>query len=477
MELEPIIGLEVHCELKTNSKMFSPAKVTYQQSPNTHVHEVDMAMPGTTPSVNYKAVEYAIRVCHALHMDIDEVLCFDRKNYYYSDLPKGYQITQQRRPIGINGYLDIEVDNELIRIDIERLHLEEDTAKQIHNMDCTYIDYNRAGIPLIEIVTKPCLHNGETAKKYLQELQKILIYLDVSDARMEEGSLRCDVNISLKQQNKQTMGIRTEIKNLNSISYVQNAIEYEINRQRQCIENNKPLFQETRRYDENLKKTIVMRLKDEDVDYRYYAEPQILPIRIDHQWIINIKNSLPMLPQQRKSIYIHDYQLSQSDANSLLNHKDLTDFFEETTQICQEYKDITHWLLGDILAYLHKYHMNLSDTKITPHLLVEMIQLIKEEKISSKQAKLICEDMLKDGKTPSMIMKEKGMIMISSHHILIPIINDVLDEHPQLILDYHQGKNKVLGFLVGQIMKKTKGQANPQKVNDILLELLEERKR
>ncbi|MCD7809117.1 MAG: Asp-tRNA(Asn)/Glu-tRNA(Gln) amidotransferase subunit GatB, partial [Erysipelotrichaceae bacterium] len=348
MNFEQVIGLEVHCELKTNSKMFSASPVTFGEEPNTMVNEIDMGMTGTMPSVNKRAVEYAIRVCHALHMDIDELLCFDRKNYYYADLPKGFQITQEKRPIGKNGYIDIDVSGKQKRVDIDRLHMEEDTCKQFHFDDYSLLDYNRAGIPLIEIVTRPNIRSGAQAAAYLEKLRQILLYTDVSDAKMEEGSMRCDVNISIRPYGKEELGVRTEIKNLNSISNVQKAIEYEAMRQENVIMQGGHVIQETRRYDETLKQTVVMRAKGDAVDYKYYCEPNILPIRLSHDWVMQIKKNLPMLADERAKKYMNDYGISNIDAQILVASKDISDFFEETIQYCQEYKLICHWLLGDV---------------------------------------------------------------------------------------------------------------------------------
>lgn len=476
MDFEQIIGLEVHCELKTHSKMFSGSPVTFGEDVNTNVNEIDIGMPGTLPSLNKRAVEFAIRVCYALHMDIDELLCFDRKNYYYSDLPKGFQITQERRPLGKNGYIDIDVDGHIKRVEITRLHLEEDTAKQFHLEDYSLIDYNRAGIPLIEVVTEPCLRNSHEAAAYLEKLRQIFLYTDVSDARLEEGSMRCDINISLRSQGSQNLGIRTEIKNLNSISHVQKAIEYEALRQERILKEGKEVLQETRRYDEDLKETVLMRKKGDVIDYKYYPEPNILPVRLDHQWVLSICNKLPMMPDDRKSVYINEHGLSMTDANILIDDKQLSDFYEQTIQFCQEYELICHWLLGDVSAYLNKYHITLNKTYLLPERLAKMICFIQDGTISSKQAKKVLEFLMKENKDPEIIIEENGWKQISDTHFLLKVIQETLDEYPQSVQDYIDGKDRVIGFLVGQVMKQTKGKANPQKTNQILLDLLKERK-
>lgn len=475
MNFEQVIGLEVHCELKTHSKMFSAAPVTFGEDVNTMVNEVDLGMTGTMPVLNKRGVEFAIRVCHALHMEIDELLCFDRKNYYYSDLPKGFQITQDKRPIGRNGYLDIEVDGEVTRVEIERLHMEEDTAKQFHFDDYSLIDYNRAGIPLIEIVTRPNIRNGAQAAAYLEKLRQVFLYTDVSDAKMEEGSMRCDVNISIRPFGSEEFGIRTEIKNLNSISNVQKAIEFEAMRQEKVLIQGGEVKQETRRFDEDSKETVVMRAKGDAVDYKYYTEPNILPIRLDHQWVMQIKDELPMMADERAKLYIEKHGLPQTDANILVASKDISDFYEETIQTCQEYKLVCNWLLGEVQAYLNKENLTIQQTKLTPAYLGKMISFIQDGPISSKQAKKVFECLMSEGKDPEVIIEEKGMKQISDPTTLTNIINEVLDANEQSIQDYAAGKDRAVGFLVGQIMKKTGGQANPKVTNQILIQLLKAR--
>lgn len=475
MNFEQVIGLEVHCELKTHSKMFSAAPVTFGEEPNTMINEVDMGMTGTMPALNKRGVEFAIRVCHALHMEIDELLCFDRKNYYYSDLPKGFQITQDKRPIGRNGYLDIEVEGEKTRVEIERLHMEEDTAKQFHFDDYSLIDYNRAGIPLIEIVTKPNIRSGAQAAAYLEKLRQIFLYTDVSDAKMEEGSMRCDVNISIRPFGSDKYGIRTEIKNLNSISNVQKAIEFEALRQEKILIQGGEVLQETRRFDEDSKETVMMRAKGDAVDYKYYTEPNILPIRLDHQWVLDIEKNLPMLADEREQVYIEKHGLPKTDAHILVSSKDISDFYEETIQTSQEYKLICNWLLGEVQAYLNKAGLTIRETKLTPLYLGKMITFIQDGTISSKQAKKVFECLMTEGKDPEVIIEEKGMKQISDPQALQMIINEVLDANEQSIQDFAAGKDRAVGFLVGQIMKKTGGQANPKVTNQILIQLLKER--
>lgn len=475
MNFETIIGLEVHCELKTNSKMFSGAPVSFGQESNTMISAIDLAMPGVLPSLNKAGVEYAIRVCHALHMDIDELVCFDRKNYYYSDLPKGFQITQDRRPIGRNGTMEIDDNGKIQIIEIERLHMEEDTAKQLHFDDCSLIDYNRAGIPLIEIVTKPNIRSGKAAAAYLEKLRQIFLFTEVSDAKMEEGSMRCDVNISLRPYGSTTYGIRTEIKNLNSISNVQKAIEYEVMRQERILITGGEVIQQTMRYDEDKKETVVMRAKGDAVDYKYYPEPNILPIRLDTKWIQAVKNKVPEMPDKRIKRYIEEYQIPKTDALILVQSKEISDFFEQTILYTKEYKNVCNWILGEIQAYLNKNNVIITDTKITGEYLAKMITYIQEGVISSKQAKTVFEILISEGKDPEVIIEEKNMKQISSVEVLTKIINEVLDANMQSIEDYKNGKDRAVGFLVGQIMKSTGGQANPGITSQLLIELLKQR--
>lgn len=475
MNFETVIGLEVHCELKTKSKMFSAAPVTFGQAPNTNVNIVDLGMTGAMPVLNKAGVEYAIRVCSALNMEIDELVCFDRKNYYYSDLPKGFQITQDRHPIGRNGIMNIEVNGQKQVIEIERLHMEEDTAKQLHFDDYSLIDYNRAGIPLIEIVTRPTIRSGAAAAAYLEKLRQILLFTDVSDAKMEEGSMRCDVNVSIRPFGSDKFGTRTEIKNLNSISNVQKAIEYEVARQEKVLISGGEVLQETRRYDEDKKETVVMRAKGDAVDYKYYPEPNILPIRLDHQWVEDIIARIPEMPESRVERYINEYKIPKTDALILVQTKEISDFFEAVVNHTKYYKIACNWMLGEVQAYLNKNNLIITDTKMAPEYLAKMINYIQDGTISSKQGKKVFEILIKEGKDPEIIIEENNMKQISSPEELTVIINEVLDANSQSIEDYRNGKDRAVGFLIGQIMKKTGGQANPAVSNKLLVELLKQR--
>ena len=473
MKYEAVIGLEVHCELKTKSKMFSGAPVTFGEAYNTNANVIDLGFTGTMPSLNKKGVEYALRVCHALHMEIDSQLWFDRKNYYYSDLPKGFQITQDKRPIGRNGYIDVVVDGEPKRIEIERLHMEEDTAKQVHYSNFTLIDYNRAGIPLIEIVTKPTIRSGKEAAAYLEKLRSIFLYTEVSDAKLEEGSMRCDVNISLRPFGTEKFGTKTEIKNLNSISNVQKALEFEIDRQAKILDEGGQVRQETMRFNEATKETVKMRDKGDAVDYKYYTEPNILPIQLDEAWIEEIKNNLPEMADARAARYVADFQLPEKDAAQLVVTKTLSDYYEQCTKHCNEYKLIANWLLVEVPAFLSKHSVAFEDMKMQPNQLASMVKMIKEGTISSKQGKEVFEEMMNTGKNPEDIANEKGMKQMSDSSALVTMIEEVLANNPSAIEDYRNGKTRAVGFIVGQVMKASRGQANPQMTNKLVKEIMD----
>ena len=474
MEFEVVIGLEVHCELTTKSKMFSSSAVSFGEKPNTMVNEVDLGFPGTMPVVNKKAVEYAIRVCHVLNMEIDDLLCFDRKNYYYADLPKGFQITQDKHPIGRNGYIDVEVDGLNKRIEIERLHMEEDTAKQLHYANITLIDYNRSGIPLIEIVTTPTLKSGKEAVAYLEGLKSLFLFTEVSDAKMEEGSMRCDVNVSIMEKGSNILGTKTEIKNLNSISNVQKAIDFEVHRQKEIILNGGKIEQETRRFNESTKETVLMRTKGEAADYKYYTEPNILPIQLDKSWIKLIKEQLPELPKARVERYINEYGIPKVEANILVSSKEISDFYETVTKYSNEYKLIANWILSEVLAYLNKSQLSFSELKLEAKYLADLVNYVVKATISSKQAKVVFEKMVESGKSPDKILDEEGMKQLSDVTQIKEFISIVFEQQPQSIEDYKNGKTRAVGFIVGQVMKASKGQANPTLTNQLVKEMLDE---
>lgn len=469
MEYDVVIGIEIHCELKTKSKMFSSAPTSFGMTANTCLNEIDLGHPGTLPCVNKEAVKKAIEACTALHLEIDPLVKFDRKNYYYSDLPKGFQITQQFHPIGKNGYIDIMVNGESKRIRINRIHMEEDTAKQFHLKDETLIDYNRAGTPLIEIVSEPDMTCGTEAQEYVEALRQTLLYLGVSDVKMEEGSMRCDVNISLKPKGSNVFGVKNEIKNLNSISNVQKAIDYEILRQKEILDNNGIIEQATRRFDEATKTTILMRKKEGSVDYKFFPEPNIFPIMLDKEWIKQIQDNLPELPQARKNRYKEKYGLQDYDIQLLIDNKELADYYEEVMKKAKNAKVACNWVITELQALLSKNNLNINQNPIKACDLGELVNMIDDGTISGKQGKVVFEEMI-TGKNPKYIVEEKGMKQMSDSSALLAMINEVLDENPQSIVDFKNGKDRAIGFIVGQVMKKSKGQANPAMTNQLVKE-------
>ncbi|MEG0658263.1 Asp-tRNA(Asn)/Glu-tRNA(Gln) amidotransferase subunit GatB [Anaerorhabdus sp.] len=474
MEYDVVIGIEIHCELNTNSKMFSSSPTTFGKLANSCVNEIDLGHPGTMPCVNKGAVEQAIKACTALHLEIDPIVKFDRKNYYYSDLPKGFQITQQFFPIGKDGYIEIETSTGKKKVRINRIHMEEDTAKQFHLTEGTLIDFNRAGTPLIEIVSEPDMTNGEEAAAYVESLRQTLYYLGVSDVKMEEGSMRCDVNISLMPKGSTVYGVKNEIKNLNSISNVQKAIDFEIERQAKILDEGGIIEQATRRFDEATKSTILMRLKEGNVDYKFFPEPNIVPIRLEDSWIQSIQANLPELPEQRKARYEKDYQLSSYDIHVFLANKELAETYEEVMKTCKNAKLACNWMITDVLAWLSKNNVTISDMKMKPEDLAAMVNMVENGDISGKQAKEVFEEVM-FGKDPNVIVEEKGLKQVSDTSMLEALINGVLDEQPQSIEDYKNGKDRAVGFLVGQVMKKSKGQANPAMTNKMIVEELNKR--
>ena len=470
MNFETIIGIEIHCELNTKTKMFSSAPNSFGKEPNTQVSKVDMAFPGILPTVNKKAVEYAIMACSALNLSIDNELWFDRKNYFYSDLPKGYQITQDKRPIGRDGYIEVDTVNGLKRIGIERIHMEEDTAKQSHFGDYTLIDYNRCGVPLIEIVSKPDMRSGEEAAKYVEKLRSILSYLGVSDCKMEEGSMRCDFNISLRPIGTEKFGVKTEIKNLNSINNIQRAVEFEVARQEKLLLKGLAVEQETRRFDETSKQTVLMRKKTDAVDYKYYTEANIMPIKLSDAFINKAISLVPELPDARFNRYVNDLKLSDYDARQLINSKLVADYYEEVLKDYNDPKITANWILGDVYSYLNKNNLTISNFKLSPLNLAKLLKLLKDGKISSKQGKEVFNIIIETNEDPESIAKAKGMVQESDEGLIMEYINEVLTDNPQAIATYKSGRDNILGFLVGQVMKKSKGKANPAITSKLLKE-------
>ena len=474
MEYDVTIGIEIHCQLKTKTKMFSGAPTSFGRKPNVCTNEIDLGHPGTLPCVNKEAVAKAIEACTSLHLTIDPLVKFDRKNYYYSDLPKGFQITQQFHPIGRNGYIMIDTEEGQKKIRINRIHMEEDTAKQFHLTKFSLLDYNRAGTPLIEIVSEPDMHNGEEAEKYVEALRQTLYYIGVSDCKMEEGSMRCDVNVSIAPKGSNTLGVKNEIKNLNSISHIGKAVDYEVARQKELLEKGEKVLQETRRFDEKTNTTVMMRRKEGNVDYKFFPEPNIFPIRLDANWIKNIQDSMPELPEERKARYTNDFGLNEHDINVLIANKEVGDFFEETMKYSKNAKGVCNWLLGEVQGWLNKHEQTIVNTELKPEALAKLVEMIDTNEISSKQAKELIDDIM-TGKDPVESAKEKGLQQVTNTDELANMIKEVLDENAQAIEDFKAGKGRAVGFLVGQVMKKSKGQANPGLVNQILQEELKKR--
>lgn len=466
------IGLEVHCEMKTNSKNFSSAKNTYSEYPNEFVDTVDLGLPGILPVANKYAFENSIKMALALNCKVPDIVMFDRKNYYYPDLPKGYQITQDTKPVGRDGYVMINVNGEDKKIGIDNIHLEEDTASMEHFSNYSLIDYNRAGVPLLETVTTPSIHSIDEALAFLEALKGIFLYTGVSEARTDRGQMRVDVNISLSKDD--TLGTRTEMKNINSFNNVKLAIESEIKRQTEILDNGGTIIQETRRFDEENMTTHSMRSKVDAVDYKYYIEPNIPPIKIEDSWVEEIKKEIPMLQFDRVVKYMNDYELSRYDSEIIVKDKSVSDYFEETIKLGVNPKSSANWITTTILGYLNKNELKINDIYLTPEMLVELIKLVDNGDISSKQSKQVFEKCLTDKKSPKQIVKELGMTQITDDKTIRDIVVKALDEHPDLIEAHRKGKN-TFDFFVGQVMKQTRGMANPVMTKNIINEEMEKR--
>jgi aspartyl-tRNA(Asn)/glutamyl-tRNA(Gln) amidotransferase subunit B len=474
---EAVIGLEVHVELKTETKLFCGCSTEFGKAPNTQVCPVCLGLPGSTGVLNKKVVELATKAGLVLNCEIDTYTWFDRKNYFYPDLPKGYQVSQVFRPIAYNGYLDIDINGKHKQINITRVHIEEDPGKLVHSGGSitaaysSYVDYNRSGMPLIEIVSEPELHSGEEAKAYLEKLKANLEYAGVSDVKMEQGSLRCDANVSVRPVGTKTLGAKTEIKNMNSFRAVQRAIEYEVARQIEILEDGGSIIQETRGWDENKGITIFMRNK-ENPDYRCFIEHELVPIELAAEWIEEVRVAVPELPDVRRKRLIMEHGLPAYDAGVITGSLALADFFDATLKKFSDAKTISNWIMGELLRLLNARNMELSDAKITPSGLASLLKLIAIGSINQKIGKKVFEVMFDEGKEPEQIVKEKGLSQISDEGQLAQIINEVVANNPSSVADYQSGKKKAIGFLVGQVMKATKGQAHPGVVNTMLREKL-----
>ena len=474
MTWETVIGLETHVQLSTKTKLFSRASTKFGNSPNTNVNLIDCGLPGVLPSVNKEAFYKAIRFGMAVGAQINQTSIFDRKNYFYADLPKGYQITQMDIPIVLGGTIDIETDNGIKTVNITRAHLEEDAGKSIHDQFDGYsaIDLNRAGTPLLEIVSEPELSNAKEAVSYMKAMHQLVTYLDVSDGNMSQGSLRCDANVSIRKKGDPELGTRTEIKNINSFRFIEKAINFEIKRQIKQLENGETVTQETRLYDSVKDETRPMRSKEFANDYRYFPEPDLLPVVISDKEMQAIKDNFPELAKEKEERYAKELKLSEYDAQILASSKSMADFFEKSSQETKNYSLLSNWMIGEISAFLNKDAIEINQSKLTPSNVATLINRIDDQTISGKIGKSIFEEMYASGASPDEIIESQGLKQISDDGAIEEIINTVIQDNPSQLEAYLGGKEKLFGFFVGQVMKLTQGKANPQSVNTILKEKL-----
>lgn len=468
-----VIGLEMHCELKSKSKVFSRAKNEYNEVPNSNVRPLDMGLPGILPVVNKKSVEEALMVSLSMNCEVPKFMYFDRKNYFYPDLPKGYQITQMAAPVGINGYVEIETKNGLKKVLIHDVHLEEDTASLDHYFDTTTIDYNRSGVPLLELVTNPCLSSAEEAVAFLEQVIRMYRYMGVSDADTKRGQVRCDVNVSIHDEDTEELGTRVEVKNVNSISGVSDAINYEIKRQTELKMAGKynEVYQETRRWDEEALKTVRMRSKEDAIDYKYFVEPNIPKIKLSQEYLEMVKKNIPRLALERKQDYMQNYGLSDYDAGVLVKSREVADYFEEVLSLGVEAKAAANWITTQILGYLNKVEENIRDIYMTPKRLRDLIRVIEEGKISSKQAKEVFNKVLEEKKEVQDFISSDN-VQMSDREELVKLISEIVEQNPSQVEAYYNGKTNLFDFFVGQVMKNTRGKANPVMTKEILSEIL-----
>ena len=475
-EWEAVIGLEVHVQLATKSKIFSGASTLFGSAPNTQACNVDLGMPGVLPVLNGEVLKMAVKFGLAINASINSPTQFARKNYFYPDLPKGYQISQLDNPIVEAGFLEINLSEGKKKIGITRAHLEEDAGKSLHEdfEDHTGIDLNRAGTPLLEIVSEPDLNSAEEAIVYLKKIHSIIRYLEISDGNMAEGSMRCDANVSVRKKGSKELGTRTETKNVNSFKFVERAIQYEIKRQINVLKAGKRVVQETRLYDSKTGETRPMRSKEFANDYRYFPEPDLLPVLIDDKFINSIKDQMPELPESKIKRFIEDYQLTEYDANVLTVDLNLANFFEEVSSKTKNPKLAANWVMGELSAFLNKENLTIEETKVNSKQLVSLLNGIEDSTISGKIAKDVFEEMWNTGTSPEKIIENKGLKQVTDATQIGQIVDEALDQNPTQLEQYKAGKDKLFGFFVGQIMKISKGKANPKQVNKILKEKLEE---
>ena len=479
-DYEGIMGLEVHAHLLTDSKIFCGCSTTFGGEPNSHTCPTCMGLPGALPVLNRKVVDFAIKLGLALNCTINPKSIFARKNYYYPDLPKGYQISQYELPICEHGYLDIYVGGEKKRIRVLRIHMEEDAGKLVHESTIeassySLVDYNRSSVPLLEIVSEPDLGTPEEAVLYLRALRDILMYLEICDGNMEEGSFRCDANVSVKKKTATELGTRTEMKNLNSFRYIERSLAYEIERQIELIERGGEVVQETRLYNVDEGVTYSMRGKEEAHDYRYFPEPDLLPLIIEDTWVEDVRKGLPELPVAKMERFMEAHGLPRYDAEILVSDKALADYFEATVKLFDEPKTVSNWVMTELLRELKTGNLSPKDAPLTPAHLAELLFLIKDGTISNKIGKEIFPELYERGISPKQLVKEKGMVQISDEAALIATIDAILEKNPKELADFRAGKEKLIGFFVGQAMKETKGKANPKLLNELLLRRLKEK--
>lgn len=478
MDYEAVIGLEIHVELLTESKMFCGCAVTFGEAPNTQVCPICLGHPGTLPVINERAIEYTVRTGLALGCMIAPLCQFHRKNYFYPDLPKDYQISQYDLPLCRDGHLEVTVDGTTRRVDITRVHLEEDTGKLVHvggvgriaGADHSLVDFNRSGVPLMEIVTEPDIRSPEEAKAFLQQLKNTLEHLGVSDCNMEQGSLRCDANVSLRRRGTEALGVKIEVKNMNSFRSVQRALAYEVDRQTEVLADGGKIVQETRHWDEAGELTETLRTKEYAHDYRYLPEPDLVPLELSESYVEDVRRKLPELPAARKERFLTQLGVAENAASVLTSSKGLGDYFEECLKSYSDGQQLANWILGEFSMHLNAANLDIDDSAVTPKHLVSLLKLIDNGEISGKIAKAVFEEMFETGKLPTVIVEDKGLKQISDAAQVAKIIDMVLEENSSVVDDYRQGKEKALGFLVGQVMRLTEGRANPQLVNRLLQE-------
>ncbi|MFH2218616.1 MAG: Asp-tRNA(Asn)/Glu-tRNA(Gln) amidotransferase subunit GatB [Pseudomonadota bacterium] len=475
MEFEPVIGLEVHAQLKTKTKIFCSCSTSFGAPPNTHTCPVCLGMPGVLPVLNKTVVEYTLRMAVATHCRIARESRFARKNYFYPDLPKGYQISQYERPIAQNGYVEIESNGKNQKIGINRIHMEEDAGKLGHdpNRPLSLVDFNRTGVPLIEIVSEPDLRSPEAAGAYLRLLRSIVRYLDICDGNMEEGSFRCDANISIRPKGADAFGTRTELKNLNSFKHVENALRFEIERQKAVLADGGQVVQETRLWDPDKNRSTSMRGKEEAHDYRYFPDPDLLPLVIDTDWIDAVRRTLPELPDERKKRFEADYGLPAYDADFLTSSRDLADYFEDCVTVFPDPKQVSNWVMGALPAMLNARGIALHRSPVSPQHLGRLLKLIGNGVISGKIAKTVFEEMAQTGRPPEDIVEERQLVQVTDETEIRTVIRRVLEGCAAEVEDYKNGKTKLFGFFVGQVMNETRGKANPKIVNEILRNMLD----